>query len=57
MNHVLVETFLAVFPCVHKQLEEGHAWNYWNDYADLKPKFEKEVSALLKELGFNEETE
>ena len=28
-----------------------HKWNYWTDYKDLKPKIEKELAAVLKDLG------
>jgi len=27
-----------------------YKWNYWNDYKDLKPKIEKELSGLLYEM-------
>ena len=27
-----------------------HKWTYWTDYKDLKPKFEKELAALLRDL-------
>lgn len=29
-----------------------HKWNYWADYKDLKPKLEKELFAILRDLGF-----
>jgi hypothetical protein len=28
-----------------------YKWNYWNDYKDLKPLFEKELEAVLREVG------
>lgn len=28
-----------------------YKWNFWNDYSDLKPTFEKELSAVLHDLG------
>jgi hypothetical protein len=30
-----------------------YKWNYWNDYQDLKPQFEKEVAAVVRELGIH----
>lgn len=27
-----------------------HQWHYWRDYADLKPKFEKALAGVLKDL-------
>jgi len=29
----------------------GYKWNYWKDYKDLKPKFEKELNGALQNLG------
>lgn len=33
----------------------ANKWNYWTDYTDLKPKFEKELLALLESIGFKTE--
>jgi hypothetical protein len=29
----------------------GYKWNHWSNYEDLKPKFEKELLAVLRDLG------
>ena len=33
----------------------AHKWTYWDDYKDLKPKIEKELSGVLAELGLDKE--